>query len=351
MAESRTVVYVSNAESKTISIFELDAGRGSLRPVDTADVPGTDEPSPISMPLAVSPDRRFLYAALRSAPYPVASFAIDARSGCLTHLATALLPDAMPYILTDGTGRYLFSASYHGAKLAVSAIGPDGAVHGPALQIVPTPPKAHCVVIDASNRFLYAASLGGDVVLQQTFDVASGRMTPNDPPVLNVRPGAGPRHLVFHPNGRFVYLINELDATIDACAVDPRSGTLRNVQMVAMLPPDYPEKPSAADIHVTPDGRFLYASERASNTIAGFSIEAETGALSPIGSVETEPAPRGFNIDPSGRLLLAVGQTSHKMSLYSIDAQSGRLTKIGQCPMGTNPNWVEIIDLPRTVGA
>ena len=123
------------------------------------------------------------------------------------------------------------------------------------------------------------------------------------------------------------------------------AGALAERQTVALLPADCPDKPSAADLHITPDGRFLYGSERASNTIAGFAVDAASGRLTSIGSVPTEPPPRGFRIDPSGRFLLAVGQTSNQMSVYAIDGD-GRLTKLADYPMGTNPNWVEIIDLP-----
>jgi 6-phosphogluconolactonase len=342
----RTIVYVSSAGSREILVLALDRESGRVEPIEATPVSGGEGPSPTSMPLAVSPDRRFIYAAVRSEPFPAVSFAIDPRSGRLSHLASCPLPDAMAYIVTDRTGRYLLSASYHGSKLAVSRIGAQGAVEAPALQVFATPPNAHCIVLDQANRFAYAASLGGDVVMQFHFDVATGRITPTDPPVTRSKPKAGPRHLAFAPDGRFLYLINELDGTVNAYAVDPRSGALAERQTVSLLPADFPDKPSAADLHLTPDGRFLYGSERASNTIMGYAVDAASGRLAPIGSVPTEPPPRGFRIDPSGRFLLAVGQSSNRMSVYAIDGGNGRLTKLADYPMGTNPNWVEIIDLP-----
>src|SRR5262249_37787511 len=117
-------------------------------------------------------------------------------------------------------------------------------------------------------------------------------------------------------------------------------------QTEALLPSGFAGKPSAADLHFTPDGRFLYGSERTSNTLVGFAVDAASGRLTPIGSTPTETAPRGFRIDPSGRYLLAVGQTSNRMSVYAIDGGSGRLAKLADYPMGSNPNWVEIIQLP-----
>src|ERR1700761_7960777 len=150
MAETpRTVVYVSNAGSKEIFVFAMDRDSGDLDPLERTAVPGTDKPSPTSIPMAVSPDRRFLHAALRSAPFPASSFAIDANSGRLAHLGTAPLADSMAYITTDRTGRFLLSASYPGAKLAINPIDREGRVSGQASQVLATLPKAHCVVVDA----------------------------------------------------------------------------------------------------------------------------------------------------------------------------------------------------------
>jgi 6-phosphogluconolactonase len=344
--DGRTVVYVSSAGSREILVLRLDRETGAVEPIDATPVPGGEGPSPISMPLAVSPDRCFLYAAVRSEPFPAASFAIDRQSGRLRPLASYPLPDAMAYIVTDRTGRYLLSASYHGSKLAINRIGREGAVEAPAVQVLATPPNAHCIVVDRTNRHVYATSLGGDLVMQLGFDAASGRITPADPSGVRSKPKAGPRHLAFAPDGRFLYLINELDGTVNAYEVDARSGALTERQTVALLPADFPAKPSAADLHITPDGRFLYGSERASNTIAGFAVDPLSGRLTPLGSVPTEPPPRGFRIDPRGRFLLAVGQNSNRMSVYSIDGSTGGLTRLAGYPMGANPNWVEIIDLP-----
>ena len=127
---------------------------------------------------------------------------------------------------------------------------------------------------------------------------------------------------------------------------DAGTGQLKAKQTVSALPPDFQGKPSAADLHITPDGKFLYGSERTSSTLAGFKVDLVTGTLSPVGSAPTEKQPRGFNIDSSGRYLLAVGQLSHGLSSYKIDAANGKLTKLKDYPMGKNPNWVEIVDLP-----
>jgi 6-phosphogluconolactonase len=346
MAETpQTVVYVSNAGSKEIFAFAMDRDSGDLASIERAAVPGTDKPSPTSMPLAVSPDRRFLYAALRSEPYPVSSFAIDPQSGRLAHLGTAPLSHSMAYIVTDRAGRFLLSASYPGAKLAINPIDGSGRVVERPTQLLATEPKAHCVVIDASNRYAYCTNLGGDIIMQLRFDAQSGTVSPNTPASISTRPNAGPRHLAFHPNGRFLYLLNETDATLVAYAVDPATGTLSEVQTVPTLPPDFTGKPSAADLHITPDGRFVYASERTTSMIKGYRLDPERGTFSRCGRWPTETTPRGFAIDPRGRFLLAAGLSSNTIAVSAIDPDSGALAAIRRYRVGEMPNWIEIIDL------
>jgi 6-phosphogluconolactonase len=347
MAENTpdTVVYVSNAASKDIAILAMNRESGELTLIDKVPVPGTDKPSPASMPMAVTPDRRFLYAALRSDDFPASSFAIDHTTGRLTHIATTPLQDSMAYIVTDRTGRYLLAASYPGNKLTINPIDDKGVIGEMTTQIIANRPKSHCILVDATNKYCYATSLGSDIIMEWKFDPASGTLSPNGPGEIHTKPGAGPRHMALHPNRRFLYLITETTNTIGTYAIDPTSGTLTELQFVGALPADFKEQPAAADLHVTPDGRFLYGSERKTSTLAGYRIDPEKGTLSPIGHFPTEKTPRGFNIDPRGRFLLSVGLDSNEMSVYRIDPQSGALTSLKQYPMGQQPNWIEIIDL------
>jgi 6-phosphogluconolactonase len=346
MSSARTAsfVYVGNAESSTISVLRLDRQSGALTAIETTPIPGAAKPG-TSTPMAVSPDRRILFVGIRSEPYAVASFAIDAASGRLAHLGNGPLADSMAYIATDRSGRYLLSASYGGHKVAVNPIGSDGVV-GTVRQVVPTAPNAHCILPDAANGYVLATSLGGDVVHQFCFDAASGTLTPNTPASVKVKDKAGPRHLVFHPSGRFAYLIGELDGAIYVFDYDAARGRLSETQAVSALPPGFAGEPSAADLHVTPDGRYLYGSERTSSTLAAFAIDPASGKLRAVGSYETEKQPRGFRIDPAGRYLLAVGQLSHRLTSYAIDPAGGTLTQLKQYPMGRNPNWIEIVDAP-----
>ena len=336
----RTVVYVANADSHDIAVLALDGREGELAELQRFACGGR------VMPLAVSPDCRFLHASIRSAPHRVLSLAIDPLDGRLRALGDAPLPASMCWISTDRRGRFLLSAAYDSSLVAVSQIGSDGVV-GAAQQVIPTEPKAHAIRVDPANRFAFASCLGGDLIRQFRYDADSGRLEDNDPAAWRGRPGAGPRHFVFHPDLPFVYLLNELDGSLDVLSFDAGRGHLATVQTVSTLPPGVAvEKPWAADLHLRPDGRFLYASERRSSTLAAFAVDTATGRLTPMGSTPTETEPRGFAISPDGRFLVAVGQASHRLSRYAIDAASGVLSKLGDQPVGQNPNWVEIVDLP-----
>ena len=344
-ATAATFVYVGNADSQDVTILELKSS-GDLTPVETTAVPGPAKPGG-SLPLAVSPDKKRLFVGLRNEPYSAVTFAIDAKTGKLTLVGSGPLTDSMAYVVTDRSGKFLLGASYGGNKVAVNPIGPDGVVQ-PAQQIVETQPNAHCIMPDPSNRYVLHTSLGGDLVYQDKFDVKTGKLTPNDPPSISVKAKAGARHLVFSPNKRFVYLINELDASIYVLPWDAKTGTLKKeVQITTSLPGGFEGKPWAADIHLTPDGKFLYASERTTSTLAAFSVDLRTGMLTSIDSYPTEKQPRGFNIDPTGRYLLSVGQLSNSMTSYAIDKATGKLTKLREYPMGKNPNWVEIVSFSR----
>jgi 6-phosphogluconolactonase len=344
-ANAASFVYVGSSDSQDVTVLELKPN-GDLAAVATTAVPGPTKPGG-SLPMAVSPDKKRLYVGLRNEPYSVVTFAIDRKTGQLTLVGSGPLADSMAYVASDRSGKFLLSASYGGNKVAVNPIGPNGVVLS-AAQTIATEPNAHCIVTDPTNHYVLHTSLGGDLVYQEKFDAKTGKLTPNDPPSISVKAKAGPRHLVFSPNKKFVYLVNELDASIYVFPWDAKTGTLKKeTQLATALPKDFSGKPWAADIHLTPDGKYLYASERTTSTLAAFSVDPKTGALTSIDSYPTEKQPRGFNIDPSGRYLLAVGQLSNSLTTYSIDKATGKLTKLKEYPMGKNPNWVEIVDLSR----
>ena len=334
-----TVVYVSNADSQEISVLALDRERGTLSALQSVPVGGT------AMPMALSPDRQWLYAALRSQPYRVVTFAIGA-DGQLAKRGEASLADSMANIDVDRSGRWLFAASYGGHKITVNAIAPDGTV-GAVQQLIATRPNAHAIHADASNRWVLATSLGGDNVSVWRFDDATGQLAPNDPPFALAPAKTGPRHFVWDAGQRRLYLLCELDASLFVYDWDAARGTLKEVQRTSVLPPGFSGgEPWAADLHLTPDGRFLYASERRSSTLAAFRVDAATGRVELLRHTPTEKTPRGFAIDSSGRYLIAAGQESHGVTLYAIDAATGALDPRARLPLGRNPNWVEIVDLP-----
>ena len=181
--------------------------------------------------------------------------------------------------------------------------------------------------------------------MQMLFDAASGRLTENSPATLQPPAGTGPRHLDFHPSGDIVYLLNELDATITTLALNRTNGRLRALHNVAMLPPGFAGEPWGADLHLSPDGRILYSSERRSSTLAAFRIDTDTRALNLLGHITTEPQPRGFNLDPSGRWLVVAGQVSNRVTVYAINPHSSMPETRASVGVGNNPNWIEIVAL------
>jgi 6-phosphogluconolactonase len=342
-----TVLYVSNAGGPDIHVLSLNRKTGDVDLIEQVAISGAEQPSPTSMPMALSPDRQCLYAALRSEPFTVATFRIDPESGRLTHLGNAPLDASMAYTTVDKTGKWLLCASYPGGEMTINPIGSQGLVAAPPVQIIKDRPKAHCVVVDAANKHVYCAVLAQDVILQFDFDAATGKVTPANPPEVKTKPGAGPRHLALHPNGKFLYLLTETTATIGTYAIDPASGTLKELHFVDMLAPGTlkEEQPSAADLHITPGGSFLFGSERRSNTLTGYRVDADKGTLSLIGHYPTETTPRGFAIDSMGKFLFAVGLASNHMTVYEIRHGVGSLDPVKQISVGKQPNWIEIVDL------
>lgn len=356
-AQAATFVYVSNAEDGTISSYQLDPANGALKPIATTPA------GQLVMPLAVSPDQRYLYASIRSRPCSVVTYQIDSHSGALTRLATAALPESMAYISTDRVGRYLFGASFGGDMISVSPIGPQGVAQGETLQVIKTGRHAHSIVTDTSNRFVYVANLGVHRVLQLAFDERSGALSPIGQGFAPAADGAGPRHMAVSPNDNFLYVLNELFGTVTTYAIDRKTGALTRGDSVEGVPPRYKLEKGlirpplgqgeavdntpriwAADIQVTPDGRHVYTTERTSSTVTTYRADPATGKLTYIETIEVEKQPRGIRIDPRGRWLVVSGQKSAEVGVYAIDATTGTLKRAGGAPGGKDANWVEIVD-------
>jgi 6-phosphogluconolactonase len=365
-AAAKTFVYISCADDGDIAILEMNLETGDLKML------GKTKAGKVVMPMAVSPDRRYLYAAIRSVPYLYASYAIDSTKGELTHLSTVPSPDNMVYISTDKTGRFLLGASYAGHKISVNPIGDKGFVQAETNQIMSTGRHAHAIVPDPSNRFVFVPNLGADQIMQLKFDEKMGVLASNKPAAVKTKADTGPRHIVFSPNNRFVYVSNELTGMVNGYTFDSNTGLLKEIlsisavprnsnlmpgkiapplggpqsQPAAAMPTDDKPKIQVADIHITPDGKFLYASERTSSTLAAFAVDTATGMLKYINNYDTEKQPRGFNIDPRGNFLLAAGQLSDHVSIYKINRETGVLQPLSRISVGKNPNWIEIVDFP-----
>ena len=365
MSVAKTFVYVSNAQDGNIDAYIMDTSTGALTPI------GKAEAAKLVMPMTVSPSKKYLYAVIRSQPTRVLTYAIDPATGALTQKASAPLPDSMPYVSTDHTGRYLFSASYGGDKLAVSPIGEDGLVEAEAIQVIATGRNAHAILPDRSNKFVYATTLGANQVLQFIFDSKTGKLTANEPAAVSPEAGHGPRHMAFSPDNKNLYVLNELSGHVTQYAVDTGKGTLTLVESISSVPgeagrvwgaPQAPvgaapapaaaaapkdDKPKvwAADIQITPNGKFLYSTERTTNRIALFTVTAETGKLAYVTNFATEAQPRGIKIDPSGQYLVASGEKSDRLSVYKIDQSTGKLGEPSRYPVGNGANWVEIVDV------
>jgi 6-phosphogluconolactonase len=353
-----TFVYVSNAE-------DGDIGTYSMQP-DGALTPGARAAAAkIVMPMAVSPDHRFLYAGVRSKPFSVHVYAIDPGTGALKPLSVSPLAESFPYISLDKTGRFLFGASYGGHLISVNAVGVDGRVATTPLQVIPVGRNAHSIRTDESNRFVFVPTLGTDEMFQFAFDAKSGRLSSNTPAVALMKASTGPRHFITSRDNRFLYVLSELLGTVTTFSLDAGTGLLIEVSSASGLPADSKLVPGAprgavgapggppprntdndiwaADIHMTPNGRFLYVSERTSSTLGAFGVDAATGKLTYLGSTPTEKQPRGFAIDPKGRFLVAAGEKSDTISVYVIDQASGALKPLQKYPAGEGANWVEIV--------
>ena len=353
-----TYVYVSNAEDSNIGTYTIEAD-GSLKAGPRVAAAN------LVMPMTVSPDRKFLYAAIRSKPFSVITYAIDPASGALKQLSTSPLAESFPYISLDKTGRWLFGASYGGHLISVNAVGADGRVDGTPSQVIPVGRNAHSIRADESNKFVYVPTLGTDQVFQFTFDASTGRLASNTPSTVMTKAMTGPRHFVVSRDNRYVYVLNELVGTVTTYALDAKTGLLTEKESASGVPPDAKLVPGAprgavgapggppprntdndiwsADVNITPDGKFLYMTERTGSTLGAFSVDGATGKLTYIGSTLTEKQPRGFRIDPKGKYLVASGEKSDTISIYAIDGVSGSLKTLGKAPAGKGANWVEIV--------
>ena len=324
----------TSGKSEGIYIYRMDRANGELTRAGSVK---SENPSF----LTIDPAKRYLYAVNEKPEGTVSAFAINRRTGELSLLNQQSSHGADPcHVSVDSRSKSVLVANYTSGSLAVFPIQRGGTIgeavdveqhegSGPCEQ--QKGPHAHCIKLDQANRFAFSADLGNDHVMIYRFNPLNGKLEPATQASATLHPGAGPRHLAFHPNGRFLYVINELDSSLTTFKYDAARGTLTAFETVSALPRDFRDKSYCADIHVAQSGRFLYGSNRGHNSIVVFAIDPRTGRLNLVEHVSTGGKwPRNFTIDPSGRFLFVANQHTDNVVTFRIDAQTGRLTPTGQ---------------------
>jgi len=345
----------TRGKSKGIYVCRLDSATGSLTPPTLAVE--TANPSF----LVLHPNHHFLYSAGAISSVSngtVNAFLIDYQTGALTLLNQQTSDGLGPtHLAVDASGRCVLVANYGNGSIASLPIHADGSLGPPASSIQhhgssvdpnrQQGPHAHCVGFDPANRRAFCADLGLDKLLVYGFDPTTATLTPNDPPCGVVKPGAGARHFVFSPNGRRLYVINEMASTITVFDYETKRGALTEFQTVSTLPDTFTGPNTAAEIAIHPNGKFLYGSNRGDNSIAVYAVDDTTGKLTLIEHQSTlGKIPRMFAIDPTGNFLLAANQDSNSVVVFRIDPATGRLTPTGLSAEISMPSCVVFVPMP-----
>lgn len=298
--------------------------------------------------MAMHPSGNWLYAVNEVMEYEgqesgaVSAFSVAPETGELLLLNQKPSSGGAPcHISVDASGKWVLVANYMGGNVAVLPVE-EGGVLGDAVSIVnhegssvnerrQEAPHAHSINMDPANRRAIVADLGIDRIMCYDLNGDTGALTPASTPFATVEPGAGPRHFAFHPSGEYAFVINELDSTISSLRYTPDTGEMTTLDTVSTLPANFEGNNSCADIHVSPDGRFVYGSNRGHNSIVIASFDDQTGALEVVGHESTRgETPRNFNLDPAGNFLLVANQNSDSIFVFRRNEESGLLTSTGQ---------------------
>jgi 6-phosphogluconolactonase len=345
-------MYVALQDDDKVLVLEMDPNTGSL--ARKAEAPIVGAPSA----LAISPDRQTLYIGHRNTN-ELSSHRINQGTGELTQVGKISVDASPTYLAADRKGKYMLSAYYQGARVGVHSIGDDGALVAPPIEWIETDNGAHCILSDPSNRYAFVPHIariqdnvmqppsdnyGPNVIYQFRFDEDTGRLTPNEPLQFPMGEFLGPRHFIFHPTQNVAYFSNEQGCSVSAYAIGD-AGTLSAVQTVSTLPEGFSGRNTCSQIQVSGDGRFLYVPNRGHNSIAGFSVDAGNGQLTPIGQVATEAVPSAFSLDPQGKFVYAAGSETGNLASYQINGDTGELTPMQTYAMGARPMGVLITNL------
>ncbi|QKZ12060.1 lactonase family protein [Spirosoma sp. KUDC1026] len=341
----KEIIYVGTYSvrgSEGIYVYEFDRKTGKMQQIQT--IGNSKSPSF----LALHPSGNYLYSVnegSQSGPNKagaVSAYAIDAKTGKLTFLnSQSSLGSGPCHVSIDRTGKTVFVSNYGGGSLAVLPVLEDGKLAAASDSVIDVgngpdkqrqeKPHVHSAILSPSNKTVYVSDLGTDQVNQLRVNALTATVESAKPPFVAVKPGSGPRHLTFHPNGQFAYLAEELTSSVAVFRRNTATDELSLVQDgVKTLSDDFNGKNTSADIHVDPMGKFLYQSNRGENTLAIFAID-QNGMLTKVGSESTMGKdPRNFLIDPKGNYLFAANQNSDNIVLFRRDAKTGKLTYSGQ---------------------
>src|SRR5580693_1062830 len=337
--------YTAKTTSKGIYAYRFDSEKGQLTSIGVA-AESTDPSF-----LAVHPNGKFLYAVNEIGNFnggvsgAVSAFAIDAKTGALKFLNQVPTRGAGPcYVSLDKNGAYVLVANYDGGSIASFPVQADGSLgttsgfvqhsgSGPDKERQEGP-HAHWIGTSPDNRFALAVDLGLDQVLVYGFDSGKGIFTPILTGFAKMKPGAGPRHLAFHPNGKFAYVLSEMESSVTVFSYQAKNGGFSSLQTISTLPKDYSGPKEAAEIAVHPSGKFLYTSNRGHDSIAIFAIDEKKGTLKSLGQV------------PTGAYLLAENQESNNIVIFHIDAATGSLTPTGQAVDVPSPVCLTFVAAP-----
>jgi 6-phosphogluconolactonase len=285
---------------------------------------------------------KHLYTCNSGRPGGVSSYEIDPKTGALKLLNSKSAGGAnTSYISLDKTGRFALSANYEGGNIEVWPIQPDGSfgertafIQHTGRGIDPqrqTHAYAHSIITDPTNRFALSGDLGVDKVFVYRFDEKAGTLAPNDPPSVSIKPGSGARHVKFHPNGKWVYLISEMGSTVTAFNWDTAKGTLAEFQTVSTLPADFKGASACAEMEIHPNGKFLYGSNRGHDSLVVFAIDQSSGKLLLVQHISSAgKTPRNFAFDPTGKWIICTNHDSNNAVVFKIDENTGKLTQVGE---------------------